>query len=506
MSDHVRNRLVRSLGKYLIALLFWLGFARGLAPELIQRVIAGQVPGVPARVTVLLKGRSPESILSHWRVRSDGLACSLLAHWIISAALLKTGRDTCAGDDKARRDRLVWIASAAFMAVACLSGTRHDYWSYAEIWKYIISGRDPWGGRAEGFTFNAYGPLFNALAVPASVALLLPKVLFCLTHSLCAIAFLRAAERATRALQGRHLWVPWVVVGYFWSPFFWCEIAWCGNFDILVGTLTLAAVVNACREHGARSGAFLSAGILLKYYPCTLLPFLVTQPRAFRWRIAATAAALTVTGLAASLLIWGSSTFKPLTFGVERPSKFLSVFAFLRGPYSLLRLWIPEPNVDWLSLPLMAVVILTILAISLARRIDLPSASLAAMTATLACYKVGHTQYQMTLFLLAALWYQESRHRDLGRFQFSWPVAAYLSWITAWEILWLVYTDLGAFAGLFSIVSGLAGIITFAMATNMICYLVIFMPTSEASQWSSTGARERRPCESMAHIAGWSFE
>ncbi len=64
VSDHVRNRLVRSLGKYLITLLFWLGFARGLAPELIQRVIAGQVPGVPARVTVLLKV-GPRNPFSH---------------------------------------------------------------------------------------------------------------------------------------------------------------------------------------------------------------------------------------------------------------------------------------------------------------------------------------------------------------------------------------------------------------------------------------------------------
>ncbi len=215
-----------------------------------------------------------------------------------------------------------------------------------------------------------------------------------------------------------------------------------GNFDILVGTLTLAAVVNACREHGARSGAFLTAGILLKYYPCTLLPFLVTQPRAFRWRIAATAAALTVTGLAASLLIWGSSTFKPLTFGVERPSKFLSVFAFLRGPYSLLRLWIPEPNVDWLSLPLMAVVILTILAISLCVVYRPPDCFPGGNDSDAGLLQSGPHAVPNDSFPAGRdRGHQESRHRDLGRFRFSWPVAAYLSWITAWEILgWFTQT------------------------------------------------------------------
>ena len=408
VSDHVRNRLVRSLGKYLIALLFWLGFARGLAPEFIHRVIAGQVPGIPAKVMVLLQRRSQESVLSHWQVCSDGLACALPAHWIISAALLTTRRGPCNRGEEGRHDPSVRMASAVFLAVACLSGTRHDYWSYVHIWKLIIAGRDPWSGRVEDFTFNAYGPLFNALALPGSVAWLLPKVLFCLVHSLCAIAMLRAAERATRALKGRHFWVPWVVVGFFWSPFFWCEIAWCGNFDILVGALILAAVVNACREHGARSGAFLSAGILLKYYPCMLLPFLVIQPRTFRWKLAVATTILTLAGLASSVAVWGLSTFEPFTFNARRPSTLLSVFSFLRGAYSPLRLWTPEPDVDWLSLPSTAVAILTVLALSMVRRIDLPSASLAAMTATLACYKVGNTQYQMTLFLLAALWYQEN--------------------------------------------------------------------------------------------------
>lgn len=119
------------------------------------------------------------------------------------------------------------------------------------------------GGEVEKFTFNAYGPLFNLLALPACIATLLPKVIFCLTHALCAVVMLRHAERLeAEGVATRH-WRPWVVVGFFWSPFFWSEIAWCGHFDILVAALCMSAVWLACRERQVTSGICLGGGCYL---------------------------------------------------------------------------------------------------------------------------------------------------------------------------------------------------------------------------------------------------
>src|ERR1700720_3127430 len=53
------------------------------------------------------------------------------------------------------------VFSAAFLAVAVLSGIRGDYYSYLQEWMAILAGGDPW---ERGAWINNYGPLFNVLA------------------------------------------------------------------------------------------------------------------------------------------------------------------------------------------------------------------------------------------------------------------------------------------------------------------------------------------------------
>ena len=75
-----------------------------------------------------------------------------------------------------------------------------------------------------------------------------------------------------------------------------------------------------------------------------------------RWRIGLAAVAVVATALimAGSLATWGAGTLQPFVFAAGRLSQ-NSIFSFLRGAISPLRLVWSTPNVDWLSTPLLVV-------------------------------------------------------------------------------------------------------------------------------------------------------
>src|SRR5262249_43310557 len=58
------------------------------------------------------------------------------------------------------------VFSAAFLALTVLSGSRGDYEGYLHEWMAVLGGYDPWESDARvGTWVNAYGPLFNMLAL-----------------------------------------------------------------------------------------------------------------------------------------------------------------------------------------------------------------------------------------------------------------------------------------------------------------------------------------------------
>src|ERR1700692_2975704 len=64
-----------------------------------------------------------------------------------------------------RTNMALLIFSAGFFAVTILSGARGTYGTaYLEQWMVVLKGSDPWQ-TTTGFADNAYGPLFNALAI-----------------------------------------------------------------------------------------------------------------------------------------------------------------------------------------------------------------------------------------------------------------------------------------------------------------------------------------------------
>jgi hypothetical protein len=284
------------------------------------------------------------------------------------------------------------------------------------------------------YPLNAYGPLFNLLAGLAWGNSLAPKLMFAWAYVLFSVWQVKSVTTNGRmtglATAGLLCW--------FWNPFAWIEIAYFGHFDILVGLACVAAVRARSRDRDFLSGTCLAAGVLLKYIPIVILPFLAIEGERVRRRLLVTALVTIALGLGASIASWGLSTFRPLTFAAVRPSARLSVLKFLEGRYSPLYSSMTANR----SAELEALAML-VLALALAqewtwcrrRVIDPAAAAVLAVLMTFLLYRVGFPQYQMVLFVLLSDW----GLRKLGHLNGQWLLilasVSVFSWFAFFDVL-----------------------------------------------------------------------
>ncbi len=402
----------------------WVGASRGLVPPIIAAAYEGRSLSVLNR---FFRGRTPHPVEHYfelWEAFSGAVLLALALHLAVVLVVGLSGIGVRTGR------RLIAFA-AAFLTATVLSGPRHDYVADLEIWDAVLRGFDPWWlvpGR--GTPLNAYGPLFNALAAPDWANPMAPKLLFASAY-VAFVIWLAASPGARRGADElpRSGLIAWML-----NPLPWVEIAWFGHFDILVAVACVAAVRGRALGRDFSSGASLAAGILLKYIPLVILPFLALDGRRPRVRLVLTSAFLVAFGLTVSVWIWGPSTFRPLTFASTRGSNLLSIFRFLRGAYSPLRLLGAAPDVDFLALPCLAVAGASAFAWCWWRRVDPATSALLAVLTTLLFYRVGFLQYQMVPFLLASYW-AVSPERPSGRSAFlSASMAIYFGWLALFDV------------------------------------------------------------------------
>jgi len=106
-----------------------------------------------------------------------------------------------------------------------------------------------------------------------------------------------------------------------------------------------------------------------------------------------------------SVLVWGTSTFKPLKFAAAREA-IESIYVFLDPAHAPLGLfggarWL---NSQRLAEPILLLAGLGVYAWSVLRRIDPALSAALAVLVTLLFYWVGWTQYQMVFFVLILYW------------------------------------------------------------------------------------------------------
>ena len=371
----------------------WIGVSRWVVPPIIGAAYEGRSLSALNR---FFRGRAPHPVEHYfhlWDAFSGAVLIAGASHLAIVLAVGRLARRG-GGEIDARLGRLLIGFSMAFLVVTVLSGPRHDYVADLEIWDHVLRGLDPWWlVPGQGFPLNAYGPLFNGLAALAWVNPMAPKLLF-------AVAYL-----------GFLIWIVGAfglprfgLLAWFVNPFPWVEIAWFGHFDILVAVACVAAVHGRALGRDVASGASLAAGVLLKYVPLVILPFLALDGRKFRPRLVLASVAPIALGLALGALAWGPSTFRPLAFAATRGSNLLSIFRFLRGAYSPLRPFLDDPDVDSLAMPCLVVAGGSVFAWCWWRRVEPSTSAVLAVLTTLLFYRVGFIQYQMNLFLLASYW------------------------------------------------------------------------------------------------------
>lgn len=201
--------------------------------------------------------------------------------------------------------------------------------------------------------------------------------------------------------------------------------------------MTCVAAVHArVLGRDAAAGVYVALGVLLKFLPLVMLPGLIVERRRLRPRLLVSAVVAIGLGMTTSVLVWGIATFRPLARATGRPSELLSIFQFLRGPWSPLRWVWDEPNVDALAMPCLLAALLGVFVWCWQRSVAAPAGTVLAVVTMLLFYQVGFEQYQIVLLLLASyLWWtipdRPGRARDPVLLA---ALAGYFGWLAVFDV------------------------------------------------------------------------
>lgn len=418
-----------ALGITLIALLA----ADMVLPRLIADAYAGSGP---ARLTRFFDTRRGRHTLDHyltlWREFRDACLIAAVAYGALAALIERS-------IGPVRLQAALLVFSAMFLATTVLSGPRQDYVAHLKIWDEVSAGHDPWWIQpGSGIVLNAYGPLFETLAPVAKFNPLGPKILFATCYLIYAVIMALRAEQAGFESSKSH----WLMIIWLANPFFWLEIAFYGHFDVLAGLLVASAL--AAFGHGAMllAGGLVGLGFLLKFVPAVVVPFMGFE-RAFtnRFRIRPQARFLAASigvmagGMAAALVIWGSSALRPLAFVSTRGSSLLAIWRYLKGPNSPLTIGgNPPPDLDRFATPVLLAALGFVWLITLRKRFEPVHSCFCALLTTLTFYRVGFVQYQMFVILLIPSWYFLHRESLASRRFSKLSLIVYVVWITAFDL------------------------------------------------------------------------
>jgi hypothetical protein len=288
------------------------------------------------------------------------------------------------------------------LMIGLLSGFQVDYDDYLRQWRLVTDGLNPWISKTGEGTSNAYGPAYNLLALFAYLHPLLPKCLFIFVW-FGTIAWLDKLHMVNENLDFRKKALLWLLIMV--NPYFWRQTSLAAHFDILVATCCLGAIHCQKVRREILAGIWLAMGILLKFIPIVLLPFLCIQNRRIRPKLLLTCSALVVLAFTICYILWGDAVFHPLLYAGERPSARHSIFRFLRGEYSPLRLFTDNPNVDFMSFPLIVLLGGILFLLHLKHNFEISAISLLTLTGVLLLYKVGHSQFQIIPIYVGSYWF-----------------------------------------------------------------------------------------------------
>lgn len=274
------------------------------------------------------------------------------------------------------------------LLIAFVTGGRFDYASYKLQWEMIINGVNPWGF-VEGGMVNAYGYVFNFLAVLYSVYSLLPKFFVIL------LLFLFCSRLIPkRRKQGRDLILLLCV-----NPFTISTMPVYGFSDGLCAILLgLALIERSHKDIGAsfKSGLYLSLSMLTKFYSAIALPFFIVCSlnfKSFRSFIKGFLFASVVTVLL-SYSLWGDSILTPLLFAKSRDPSFLTLWKYVRHP-------------EMRTIIFSTISFLAVAWASLKRELSCSLRTAAALCIVFGSYYLGHQQFYLGVLVALTVYMAE---------------------------------------------------------------------------------------------------
>jgi hypothetical protein len=439
-----RHRVYWLVALYGALALAWLVFAGSVVPRLLTTEHPGSIVSAVKRyIESFAAPFIAGDVVHRWQTFWGAVLIALVLHLTIVLFLRRYDRRSelgrCTTDPRTgrRASLLLIFISLLFLAVTLISGPIHDYSFYLNMWYEVRQGHDPWflvSGVNGRVPLNAYGPLFNLLAGLELVNTLAPKLLFAYSYILFSVWQIKEFATSHRLTAARMV----ALTALFWNPFPWVEIAIRGHFDILVALFCLGAIRAWARGHDVSSGTCLALGVLLKYFPVVLLPFLAIDRGRLRWRFLVVAVATIALGMGISYCLWGKSMLAALTFGATRVSNCLSIFRFLRGPYSPVRWFMPYSNLDHLAPIILFVALLRAWSWYRVRHIEIEAACVVGVTTMALFYHTGFPQYQMVPFALGAAWAVQHWEDRRGRIARAVGVACYFGWLAAFDVYYVI--------------------------------------------------------------------
>ena len=399
----------------------WAAFAHWIAPGIIV------VPNRLCRST----GDLPIGYLNCWEVLAGAMQIALILHFIIVLLVRSIGRkhkgrypESTNANERAV-DILLIAFSAAFLSVTAITGILADYDAYVILWTSILNERNPWSWNFTGYELiNAYGPLFNVLAPMISFNPLFNKLLFAFSYLLYIIWLIK--KHGPRCGFDALSYPCFGLLLFNLFP--WVQIAYLGYFDVLVGLACVASVHSLVRQKDSVSGTYLALGILLKFMPIVILPFLAFHGRRFHFRLVGYCVAVVAVGFFVSIVIWGTSTFAPLAFAATR-SSFWSIYDVMNSTHSPLRAIWDTPHAEVLEKPLLLTAGSLLFAWCAFRQIEPSLSATVAILVTMLFYRVSFVNYHMVFLCLVYYWTVSQWHWFSRKIGWSTVLICYFNFL-----------------------------------------------------------------------------
>jgi hypothetical protein len=399
-----RQAYIPVIAVYAILGTAWAAFAHCIAPGIIVAAYADRSLSMLNQIFQGNRYLPVEHYLHSWNLVAGVIDIAVVLHFVIVIFIASINRRhklrfRDAAKTNANANMVLIAFSAVFLTTTAITGfSNGNYGSYDTEWTSILNGQNPWAWNLDDL-LNAYGPLFNILAPMTWLNPLFNKLLFAFSYLIYVIWLIK--EHGPRRSFDAASWFCYGLL--LLNLFPWVLLAYLGHFDVLVGLACVAAVHSLAYRKDLLSGTYLASGILLKFIPIVILPFLAFNGRRFHFCLVGCCIAFVGLGFLVSILVWGTSTFAPLALAAAREPVW-SIYYVMNSQHSPLRLIWNTPHAEWLEKPLLLAAGLSMFSWCTFRQVELSLSAALAILVTLLLYRVGFPNYHLVFLCVVSYW------------------------------------------------------------------------------------------------------